>query len=242
MRGGAALGRVEDCFTMALPYDPEQVPVGARRDLLDRVPEGGVVLDVGCWSGFAGRYLQRRRGATVDGIEPHAGMGERAAMAYRHVHATTVEAALTGDLLLEGTYDAILLLDVLEHLVDPAGVLRAATSKLRPGGVVLASIPNTAHWTMRKQLLLGRWDYADSGLMDRTHLRFFTIRTIRTLFAEAGLEVWSETYALDQPPIVRLPPARLRRLSRWPGLFAVQVLVEARVPAAGPATDRPDHP
>lgn len=211
-----------------LPYDPDQVPSGRRRELLDRVPAGGTVLDVGCWSGFVGRYLRETRQATVDGIEPNPDMASLAAQQYRNVAASSVEAAFAEPSPEPAGYDAILFLDVLEHLVDPADVLRTAKDRLAPDGRVLISMPNAAHWTMRKELLLGRWDYRDSGLMDRTHLRFFTQKTVRALVTDAGLEIVRESYSVDQPPLVRLSEKRLELLERWPGLFAVQLLIEAR--------------
>src|SRR6201999_4678964 len=73
-----------------------------------------------------------------------------------------------------GPYDAVLFLDVLEHLYDPWGVLAAAVMALRPGGVVHAVVPNVAHVSVVRRLLLGRFDYADVGTMDRTHVRWFT--------------------------------------------------------------------
>ena len=86
-----------------------------------------------------------------------------------------------------GAYDAILFLDVLEHLRDPDGVLRAARDWLRPGGRVLCSLPNVAHWRVRLALARGRFDYTENGLMDATHLRWFTRRTARELLTRAGL-------------------------------------------------------
>lgn len=213
---------------MTLPYDPDQVPTGARQALIDQVGPGAEVLDIGCWSGFAGRYLQATRGAAVDGIEPNPGMAELARAEYRTVIAATVEDALAGGELSGRRYDAVLALDVLEHLADPLPVLRAAAGQLRDGGQVLASIPNVAHWSLRKELLLGRWDYRDSGLMDRTHLRFFTRRTVRELFAAAGLEITQEDVELGHLPRLRTTPRREAWMRRHAELFAVQLLITAR--------------
>jgi 2-polyprenyl-3-methyl-5-hydroxy-6-metoxy-1,4-benzoquinol methylase len=213
-------------------YDPDQVPAGRRRALLERTPLGASVLDVGCWSGFVGRFLRDERGATVDGIEPHAEMARRAATAYRRVLPMPVESALESLSQQVERYDTIVLFDVLEHLADPAEVLRALHLVAAPGARVLVSIPNVAHWSVRKQLLLGRFEYEDSGILDRTHLRFFTLTTARGLLEGAGWRVTFETASLDRPPIVRLGARGMRVLDRWPGLFGVQGLFEAQSSAS----------
>jgi 2-polyprenyl-3-methyl-5-hydroxy-6-metoxy-1,4-benzoquinol methylase len=208
-----------------LPYDPDQVPRGERAALLDRTSHGAQVLDVGCWSGFNGRYLQACRAAVVDGIEPHGEMAAKAALSYRHVVNAPAETALAE--LRDVSYDAMLFMDVLEHLVDPLAVLRPSASMLAPGGRILISLPNIAHWSIRRHLLAGHWRYQDSGLLDRTHLRFFTIESALELIEAAGLRPTWRSYAIDQPPGLRLSEERLSVLRRWPGLFAVQLLFEA---------------
>jgi SAM-dependent methyltransferase len=209
-------------------YDPDQVPRGARKAMLDRIRAGSTVLDVGCWSGFAGRYLRERAQAVVDGIEPDAEMAARAAESYREVRAERAEVAV-GALLDEGRrYDALLFLDVLEHLPEPAEVLRAARGF---GGRAYVSLPNVAHWSVRKSLLLGRFDYTESGLLDRTHLRFFTAASARRLLQETGWSIRWTAAALGPPPLLRLREDQLAPLGRWPGLFAVQLLFEAEAAA-----------
>ena len=112
--------------------------------------------------------------------------------------ATRLELVVNGDLnqldwqaALGGRrFDCIIFADVLEHLVDPAALLRAVRQHLSPGGVVVASLPNVRHYAVLADLLLrGDWDYADYGVLDRTHLRFFTHKSIRKLFAETGYEL-----------------------------------------------------
>ena len=154
-------------------------------------------------------------------------MALMAARTYRSVHAMTVEAALGGPLTdAAATYDAVLMLDVLEHLVDPADVLRRVRSTLRPGGVGLVSLPNVAHWSVRKELAMGRFRYTPSGLLDATHLRFFTLQTGTALVEGAGWEITWSAVSLDRPPIVALRGRALKLLRRWPELFAAQMLFE----------------
>ncbi|RMD49523.1 MAG: class I SAM-dependent methyltransferase, partial [Ignavibacteria bacterium] len=83
-------------------------------------------------------------------------------------------------------FDLIMFADVLEHLIDPEYVLKELKNKLKPGGEIIASIPNIRHWSIFRQLLEGNWNYAEHGLLDKTHLRFFTRKTMISLFENAG--------------------------------------------------------
>lgn len=192
-----------------------------RIPILSRVVEGAEVLDVGPWTGLHGEWLMANRQATVDGVEVHPEAAGEAAQLYRQVVTRSIEDAEVWTGL--GPYDAILFLDVLEHLARPDRVLRDAHSLLKPGGVVLCSIPNVAHWRMRLMLLRGRWDYTESGLMDRTHLRWYTRRTARDLVAGAGYEITWEDAAVPQHPRVKVPQRWLR-----PELFGYQLYVEGK--------------
>lgn len=213
-----------------LRYDPDQVPEGDRRALLERVQQGARVLDVGCWSGFNGRYLGTQRGAVVDGVEPDAAMAARASRTYSCVHAMTIEKALRGPLsTATRSYDVVLLLDVLEHLSDPAGVMQGLRHVVRRGGTALVSLPNVAHWSVRKELLLGHFRYTSSGLLDATHLHFFTATTGAALLRDAGWEISWRSSSLGPPPLLPIGGRYLRGLRRWPNLFAIQLLYEARV-------------
>jgi SAM-dependent methyltransferase len=144
------------------------------------------VLEVGCARGGLGALL-KARGHHVTGIEL---VGEAADAARRRL-----DAVLEADVEADGfpfpadSFDAILFADVLEHLVDPWRVLREAAGVLAPGGVVVASIPNLQHHDVLWRLLRGRWEYRERGITDFGHLRFFTLHTIRGLFAQAGLHI-----------------------------------------------------
>jgi SAM-dependent methyltransferase len=148
---------------------------------------------------------------------------------YGEVYVGGIEQALD-ELLpdIDGRYDTVLLLDVLEHLVDPWAVLGRCRRLLSEDGRALLSIPNVAHWSVRRDLLRGRWRYQESGLLDRTHLRFFTRATARGLIAESGWAAAWESVSVGQPPLVRLPPRYLRVLEISPSFFGVQFLFEAR--------------
>ena len=112
----------------------------------------------------------------------------------------SVDDAAVRERLSPDGYDVVLFLDVLEHLAHPEEVLIAARGWLRPRGIVLCSIPNVAHWRVRLSLLRGRFDYEDVGLLDRTHLRWYTRRTARELVAGAGYQItWERRHGAAAP-------------------------------------------
>jgi SAM-dependent methyltransferase len=153
------------------------------------------LLDVGCGRGQladAARQLAYR----VSAIECHP-----AALA---VARDRVDKLLPMDLTDQNTvagafegqsFDVILFADVLEHIPDPLNILQFYLRFLKTGGRIVVSLPNVASWDRRLALLFGYFDYADSGIMDRTHLRFFTFHTAQTLLEEAGLAVLSVRHA-----------------------------------------------
>ena len=144
----------------------------------------------------------------------------------------------------DGAYDAIVLADVIEHLRAPENVLRGLLPKLSPSGRIVLSVPNVAHWSVRLSLLRGRFRYEETGLLDRTHLRFFTRETLRELIGNVGLVIEREEIAfrgLTDPDAVAAIPvagpslvepysAAARRLG---GLLGYQFVISARLPLDG---------
>jgi SAM-dependent methyltransferase len=132
-------------------------------------------------------------------------------------------------------FDALVCGDVLEHLVDPWGALAALAGLLRPGGTAVISLPNAAHWTVRRALLRGRFPREDHGLFDRTHLRWLTLADARELVAGAGLRVVREAYTGAPLPLearIPLPSAvRAAAVRHMPQLFALQVVLVGQRPA-----------
>ncbi|CAN5548490.1 hypothetical protein BH10PLA1_BH10PLA1_08030 [soil metagenome] len=130
----------------------------------------------------------------IDGIEPHPQWAELARPFYRQFFATTVEGAQLPD----GTYDAIVCADVLEHLPDPLSVLKQLVKAAKPGATFLISLPNVAHFAARLMLLAGRFPKMERGILDRTHLQFFTRDTAADLLKSAGLKI-EHIYATGVP-------------------------------------------
>lgn len=216
----------------------------SHRLLLARLPPGARVLDVGCASGYLAQAAMRAGARWVDGLEPASADATLARAHCRAVHEGSAEDPAAWS-RLDGPYDAIVFGDVLEHLVHPERALTHALTVLAADGVVVASIPNVAHYTVRSMLLRGRFDYADSGILDRTHLRFFTRRDIVALFEDHGLAVHhiAPVLTLPQRPLGQV--ARFlghRRTERWATalarraetLFAFQFVVVARPREARP--------
>lgn len=160
-------------------------------DLLQEMPrQAHCVIEVGCSVGALAReYKRLNPDCRYIGVEADA---TYAAAARRHcdaVHTLDIETAdaqwlretLSGDCWVFG--------DVLEHLKDPWALLRAVRAALPPEGCVVACIPNAQHWSVQLRLNSGELRYEDAGLLDRTHLRWFTRQTIIELFASAGLRI-----------------------------------------------------
>jgi 2-polyprenyl-3-methyl-5-hydroxy-6-metoxy-1,4-benzoquinol methylase len=193
--------------------------------LLERIPMGATVLDCGCAGGFLARAAIDSRHAVVDGIEIDAEAARSAAAVCRRVSVGSLDDPDFMRSLRGERYDRVLFGDVLEHLAKPELALAAAAELLAPGGRILVAVPNIAYWRVRLDLLRGKFDYTDSGLMDRTHLRFFTYASVRALVDAAGCRI------VQQDLTVRisargLPGGLLRRLvRRLPNLFAYQTLL-----------------
>lgn len=215
-----------DTLYATVPPDEQRLdPLSSLGKIWRLVEPGQEVLDVGCGAGRLAKHL-RAKGAVVTGIERHR---EAARLAREHC-ARVLEADLSdADALRDlGSFDVIVCADVLEHIAYPDRVLRALAGHLRPGGFLLASLPNVAHYKIRWRLLRGRFDYEPWGILDQSHLRFFTRKTALALVEEAGLR------AAVVDAVYDAPLGRLRRYwSRWsesvgslaPELFAIQWLI-----------------
>lgn len=239
------------------PIDPNRYegqtadPFESTGIILEMIPPGSRVLDVGCGTGSITELIRDLRGADVVGIEPQPERALRARARGLDVRHGCLTEALVGEL---GRFDVVVFADVLEHLADPIDLLLLARQALAPGGSVVASVPNVAHWTVRLDLLRGRFHYSSIGIMDATHLRWFTRLGVQNLFHSAGFAVetirgsagvWMPDYQWRKP-WRWIPPARRERwvrraAGRWPTLFGCQHVVQARPVArqTGSAEDAP---
>ena len=152
----------------------------ARPEVCALVPASArTVIDFGCAGGGLGRALKKERPQVeVRGVEPVAAQAERARTVLDDVHVGTAEDALPE---LAAPH-CVIFADVLEHLVDPWAAVRRARELLPSGGSLVVSIPNVLHHSVLGDSARGRFDYRDAGVLDRTHLRFFTAATARELY------------------------------------------------------------
>ncbi|MDE8345477.1 MAG: methyltransferase domain-containing protein [Acidocella sp.] len=167
-----------------------EYPDFANPELLEKIPlSAKTILDVGCAKGALGAdYLRRNPNARVLGIDLDEAAIHHARGRISEVFCGDVEANPMPFDVPEGI-DCIIYGDVLEHLVDPWAVLAAHVPHLSPLGTILVCMPNVEHWSFVAKLLAGTFDYEDQGLFDRTHLRWFTPRTMARALAGAGLEL-----------------------------------------------------
>jgi methionine biosynthesis protein MetW len=196
----------------------------------DLIPAGFRVLDVGCHTGQFGAVL-KRKGCRVVGIEVNEQAAARARLVLDQVLVADVEEDRPFQQFQE-RFDAVLFVDLLEHCRFPERVLNMAQEVLTRDGFVIASIPNIANWEIRLNLLLGRFDYQPMGIMDESHLRFFTIKTATELFEAARYRIESMDHRYS------LPVFRIRKFfggtvaklfgPMFPGLLSYQMIIKAR--------------
>lgn len=195
-----------------------------RLDLISLIPTTARrVLDVGCGTGQLGRFLKMRQECQVDGIEL---LPEVARQARNYLDIVINDDAMRAiPLLPEGEYDCVVMGDVLEHLIDPEKALAGTARAMKQGATLLVSVPNVAHWSVIYGLLKGIWKYEDAGILDRTHLRFFTRQGIVNLLQDVGFQV--EQIQLIVTPLPDLPSSFLDGL-RDIGIDVTRFLDEAR--------------
>jgi len=192
LREGAVQWRCRDTVP-PMPFEPSEFHGGLeRREMLQFVPSSArSILDVGCSHGRFGSVLKAHNPTwELTGIEPDPMAAQAAADHYD----TVIQGLYPENMPADQRFDCIIFNDVLEHVVDPWTMLRQSKDHLDDSGTIVASIPNVRYVIVVRNLLLrGRWDYTDWGVLDRTHLRFFTRASIEDLFASSGFVIQSLT-------------------------------------------------
>ena len=215
----------------AMGRSPRRYFLDAKPALLELFdPRGLRILDAGCAAGGNGALLKKAGAREVVGIELSA---EAAGLA-----RTCLDAVIEGDLatvdlapLTGEPFDAVLFVDVLEHLLEPRAALVRYLALVKPGGLVVASIPNVAHVWVIANLLAARWPQKDSGIFDRTHVRFFARRDMVRLLESAGLEVLEVRPYYSRYRSIRALSLGLS-LYVFRAYFARQYLLVGRLPPA----------
>lgn len=192
------------------------------------------ILDVGCGAGNLGEFLSQKNnecyGITIS--------EEEAKLAKNRMVDVIV-----GDLenitefpFPKNFFDVVIFGDVLEHLKEPSRVLDLIKFNLKPGALLIASIPNVVNIVVRFKLLMGKFDYEKEGILDNTHLRFFTFRTAKDLISNAGYQVkevkytnWNWRFPKVIQKLISFYEWEIREhmTRRWPGLFATQFVIYA---------------
>ena len=198
-------------------FDPGKL----KSDNIDRlstglVPIGSKILELGCATGFMSRYFTKKLGCQVIGVDVNP----------------AAKPDVTGDLggktvwlkiKKHEPFDVVFASAILEHLPNPETTLQLIKSVLKPKGLLIVTLPNVAHWSLRLKLLLGRWQYEDYGLLDRDHLRFFNYFTAQKLITSAGFKINK----------ILIDPAGGIKYFSWlakyfPNLYAYQICIEAQ--------------
>lgn len=198
---------------------------GVHSKIIDWVGTGKTILDVGCAAGYIGGEL-KKNGNKVFGLD----ISEKAVQDARKVLDDVIVGNIE-DIILpyrEKQFDVIICADVLEHLFQPEEVLAKLGKYLKDDGVIIVSLPNVAHWSVRLSLFWGRFEYEDAGLLDKGHIRFFTYDSALKMFGRAG-------YNIKKYDIVISLPKGLNKLASFlrfnallellsPGFFGYQFI------------------
>jgi predicted TPR repeat methyltransferase len=217
-------------------YVWKEIP-GSSHDLLRRrilaLPPGLRLLDLGSAGGHLGRAV-RDRCSYLAGVEPDRSLPTSAREGYDDWRE--IDAMHAGD--WDKPFDVVVCADVLEHLANPDAMLARIHAWLHPDGILLVSLPNIANISIRADLLFGRFRYTERGILDRSHLSFYTRSSARQLLENTGfwvtaVEPTAMPYELALPALARSPLiASIRAFAQataraWPTLFGYQFVFEA---------------
>ncbi|HRJ54154.1 MAG TPA: class I SAM-dependent methyltransferase [Candidatus Thiothrix moscowensis] len=155
----------------------------------------GIVLDIGCGSGILGKLLQNKSGIVIDGLDPSLPEGNFPHAYYRKTYQTNIEDFIAKNDLAQ--YDWFILADVIEHLPYPDEILHLLSDHAKPNARFLISTPNIAHFSIRLSLMRGYFQYTKSGILESTHLRFFTFKTLNEILFSAKLNI-TKAFILNQ--------------------------------------------
>ncbi len=200
--------------------------------ILDWIQPGSALVDVGCGSGSFLSFVKNLKGCVVTGVESdpyRAGQAQQQGLSI--IHGSVDD--MPRDQL--GAYDIVTLLDVIEHIANPGRFLDSCRQLLRPNGLMIISVPNVAHWTVRLRLLRGFFEYAPVGIMDATHLRWFTEHTLRRFLERSGVVqldvrhvpgLWMKEYEVLPRPLRK--PLITALMALCPRLISPKIIVRAR--------------
>lgn len=218
-------------------YDITDDPNHAASKIIGLIGSGQTVLEVGCASGIQTRQFKERLGCNVTGIEIDPLAAEDARPFCDNLIVGSIENLDLPQTFGDKRFDVITFADVLEHLYTPADTLKKVRPFLAEGGYLIASIPNIAHVAICWEVAHGRFDYRKFGLLDSTHIRFFTKKNVAMLFEEAGYQIISWDRVTKSPQEtefgVHCDSAQDQSFLDWiceknPEAYTYQFIVKAR--------------
>ncbi len=209
-----------------------------RRYFIDWISDGMKVLDVGCACGDFVKSLSCEKTIEAYGMEYDRGSIEKARNtgAFREIFQIDLNSFDQAPFeRFFGFFDVVSFGDVLEHLMNPLGVLLDFRRFLKPDGYFLISLPNIAHASVKAALLQDRFEYMDAGIMDKTHIRFFTYRSIGELLAAAKIKIVDARGTFTNQKKAHwvgddgLPEAVQQFIANDPHSFVMQYVMKAKV-------------
>lgn len=184
--------------------------------LIKHIPDKSLILDIGCSNGSQGKYLREKKNCIVYGVDISR---QAIKEAKKNLDKAVVMDIAKDNLPFKEKFDVIIFSDILEHLAWPKKVIEKLKKHLKKDGLIVAAVPNVANLKIRLHLLLGKWEYQELGILDKTHLRFFTQKTVRQLFKDCKLKIIKE----DCSPEFAFIPCKIH-----PPLFARHIIIVAK--------------
>jgi len=229
--------RRRGCFIVAdeIRYAYKPGPFSSHSQIVEMMAPNAKVLDLGCSQGLLAAPLAEK-GCSVTGVDVIP--PEFASKLLHSYHQADLRHL--DEIRLDRAYDAVLLADVLEHLLTPREVLSSGRRRLTPEGRLIASTGNVAIWFYRISLLLGRFEYGPRGILDETHVHLYTRSTFRRLIESSGFKVVREQHTGLPFELIFESTGRSRWVAMishayqalvrvWPSMFAYQVIIEAEI-------------
>ncbi len=214
-----------------LNNDINSDPLGSHKKMINYVGKNKTVMEIGCGKGAVTRHL-KNNGCNITCIEISEEYATEAKNYCDDLIIGDVES-LNELKIPENHFDVILYGDVLEHLKNPSEVLKKFSKYLKNGGYIVISTPNIANWRIRVNLLFGNFDYQDQGILDKTHLRFYTKKTLKKMVKKSGYKIVKFDIAPSLPLPMSIqnkisPNLRYKIAKQFESLFSMQFIIKAK--------------
>jgi len=170
-------------------------------------PKSKKILDIGCSSGYLGQYIKQKFNCSVDGIDNNKDDLKIANKYLDKVYCLDIEHDNLS--VIKSKYDILIFADILEHTINPQSILQKFKSKLTKNGIIIISVPNIIHQSIILNLLNRHWQYTDTGILDKTHLRFFDKTSITKLIKESGFKIQKIDFTIHPYPKINNIPLRV---------------------------------